>query len=140
MPSSASVGGHLPRVEASSNIGLPNRPSTGRGNGVSCAGMPVPVVRQGVRGRHPDIAPDQTGPAPTDRLMAAAHVLHYGVGAGTRFCPQSADWCESEQISQDALRRAKGAVGDAYRKYIGAGEPFVHTDERAGEWEASERF
>ena len=40
-----------------------------------------------VRGRHPDVAPDQYGASAHRvgrRVMAAAHVLHYGVGVGGR--------------------------------------------------------
>ena len=43
-----------------------------------------------VRGRHPDIAPDQYGASAHRvgrRVMAAAHVLHYGVGVPVRKVP-----------------------------------------------------
>ena len=53
-----------------------------------------------VRGRHPDVAPDQTVAQRVGRrVMAAAHVLHYGVGVPVRKgprCAQSADWCGAE--------------------------------------------
>ena len=43
-----------------------------------------------VRGRHPDVAPDQYGASAHRvgrRVMAAAHVLHYGVGVPVRNVP-----------------------------------------------------
>ncbi len=77
-----------------------------------------------VRGRHPDIAPDQYGASAHrvgKRLMAAAHVLHYGMGVPVRKVPAvlralTGVRVSQGAISQDALRRAKGAVGDAYRR------------------------
>ena len=76
-----------------------------------------------VRGRHPDVAPDQYGASAHRvgrRVMAAAHVLHYGVGVPVRKVPaalRALTGVELSQgaISQDALRRARGAVGDAYQ-------------------------
>ena len=65
-----------------------------------------------VRGRHPDIAPDQYGASAHrvgKRLMAAAHVLHYGVGrSGTEgSCrSQSAGRGESESGSDQPGRAA----------------------------------
>ena len=62
--------------------------------------------------------------------MAAAHVLHYGVGVPVRKVPAVlfADWCGAEPISQDACGR--GTVGDAYHKLRGSvrASPLVHTD------------
>ena len=77
-----------------------------------------------VRGRHPDVAPDQYGASAHRvgrRVMAAAHVLHYGVGIPVRRVPsvlRALTGVELSQgaITQDALRRAQGAVGDAYRR------------------------
>ncbi len=76
-----------------------------------------------VRGRHPDIVLDQYGASAHrvgKRLMAAAHVLHYGVGIPVRKVPAilralTGVRVSQGAISQDALRRAAGAVGDAYR-------------------------
>ena len=92
-----------------------------------------------VRGRHPDIAPDQYGASAHRvgrRVMAAAHVLHYGVGVPVRKVPavlRALTGVELSQgaISQDALRRARGAVGDAYHKLRGSvrASPLVHTDD-----------
>ena len=68
--------------------------------------------------------------------MAAAHVLHYGVGVPVRKVPavlRALPGVELSQgaISQDALRRARGAVGDAYHKLRGSVRaiPLVHTDD-----------
>ena len=70
------------------------------------------------------------------RVMAAAHVLHYGVGVPVRKVPavlRALTGVELSQgaISQDALRRARGAVGDAYHKLRGSvrASPLVHTDD-----------
>ena len=53
--------------------------------------------------------------------MAAAHMLHYGVGIPVRRVPvvlRALTGVELSQsaITQDALRRARGAVGDAYQR------------------------
>ena len=68
--------------------------------------------------------------------MTAAHVLHYGVGVPVRKVPavlRALTGVELSQgaISQDALRRARGAVGDAYHKLRGSvrASPLVHTDD-----------
>ena len=92
-----------------------------------------------VRGRHPDVAPDQYGANAHRvgrRVMAAAHVLHYGVGVPVRKVPavlRALTGVELSQgaISQDALRRARGTVGDAYHKLRGSvrASPLVHTDD-----------
>ena len=92
-----------------------------------------------VRGRHPDVAPDQYGASAHRvgrRVMAAAHVLHYGVGVPVRRVPavlRALTGVELSQgaITQDALRRAKGAVGDAYHKLRSSvrGSGVVHTDD-----------
>ena len=92
-----------------------------------------------VRGEHPEVAPDQHG-ASAHRvgkgLMAAAHVLHYGVGVPVRKVPAilralTGVRVSQGAISQDALRRAAGAVGDAYRTLRRSvrASPFVHTDD-----------
>ena len=92
-----------------------------------------------VRGRHPDIGTDQYGASAHRvgrRVMAAAHLLHYGVGVPVRKVPavlRALTGVEVSQgaISQDALRRATGAVGEAYHKLrtsVGASR-LVHTDD-----------
>ena len=92
-----------------------------------------------VRGRHPDVGPDQYGASAHRvgrRVMAAAHMLHYGVGIPVRRVPavlRALTGVELSQsaITQDALRRAKGAVGDAYRRLRGSvrESAVVHTDD-----------
>ena len=92
-----------------------------------------------VRGRHPDVAPAQYGASAHRvgrRVMAAAHVLHYSVGVPVRKVPavlRALTGVELSQgaITQDALRRANGAVGEAYRRLRGSvrTSPFVHTDD-----------
>ena len=70
------------------------------------------------------------------RVMAAAHVLHYGVGVPVRRVPvvlRALTGVELSQgaITQDALRCARGAVGDAYqrlRESVRASR-VVHTDD-----------
>ena len=72
-----------------------------------------------VRGRHPDVAPDQYGASAHRvgrRVMAAAHVLHYGVGVPVRKVPavlRALTGVELSQgaISQDALRTCQGCSG-----------------------------
>ena len=68
--------------------------------------------------------------------MAAAHVLHYGVGVPVRKVPgvlRLLTGLELTQgaITQDALRRTRGAVGTAYTKLRVAvrDQPSVHTDD-----------
>ena len=68
--------------------------------------------------------------------MAAAHVLHYGVGVPVRKVPAvlralTGVRVSQGAISQDALRRAAGAVGDAYSRLRTSvrASPFVHTDD-----------
>lgn len=77
-----------------------------------------------VRGRHPDVAPDQYGASAHRigrRAMAGAHVLHYGMGVPVRKVPAvlkvltGLDVTQGA-ITQDALRRARGAVGSAYQR------------------------
>jgi transposase len=92
-----------------------------------------------VRGHHPDLAPDQYGATAHRvgaRAMAAAHVLHDGVGipvrkvaaglaalTGVRLTPGA--------LTQDAQRRTTGTVGRAYEQWRAAvpAMPVVHTDD-----------
>ena len=69
-------------------------------------------------------------------MMAAAHVLHHGAGVPVRKIPSilrtlSGVRISQSAITQDALRRAKGEVGDAYRRLRGSirDSAFVHTDD-----------
>ena len=92
-----------------------------------------------VRGRHPDLAPDQYGASAHrvgKRAMAAAHVLHYGLGIPVRKVPAVLNVLTGVKltqsaITQDALRHAGGAVGDAYQRLRAsvAGSKAVHTDD-----------
>lgn len=92
-----------------------------------------------VRGRHPDVAPEQYGASAHRvgrRAMAAAHVLHYGVGIPVRKVPAvlkvltGLDLTQGA-ITQDALRRARGAVGSVYEGLRASvrHRPMVHTDD-----------
>jgi transposase len=76
-----------------------------------------------VRGVHPDLAPDQYG-ATAHRLgpraMAAAHALHYQVGIPVRKVPLVLATLKGltltqGAITQDALRRSRGRVGQVYQ-------------------------
>jgi hypothetical protein len=92
-----------------------------------------------VRGEHPELAPDQYG-ATAHRLgpraMAAAHALHYQVGVPVRKVPlvlALLTGLELTQgaITQDALRQARGRVGQKYQE-LRAGvreSPVVYTDD-----------
>ena len=69
-------------------------------------------------------------------MMAAAHMLHYGVGIPVRRVPvvlRALTGVELSQsaITQDALRRARGAVGDAYQRLRESvrESAVVHTDD-----------
>ena len=68
--------------------------------------------------------------------MAAAHMLHYGVGIPVRRVPtvlRALTGVELSQsaITQDALRRARGAVGDGYQRLRESvrQSAVVHTDD-----------
>ena len=92
-----------------------------------------------VRGRHQDIAPDQYGASAHrvgKRVMAIAHLLHYGLGLTQRKVPAVLRTLTGVKISQsaitqDALRRARGEVGNAYHRLRGSvrSSSFVHTDD-----------
>ena len=92
-----------------------------------------------VRGRHAEVGADQYGASAHRvgrRVMAAAHVLHYGVGVPVRRVPsvlRALTGVELNQgaITQDALRRARGAVGDAYQRLRDSvrASRIVHTDD-----------
>ena len=92
-----------------------------------------------VRGRHAEVGADQYGASAHRmgrRVMAAAHVLHYGVGIPVRRVPvvlRALTGVELSQgaITQDALRRARGAVGDAYQRLRESVREsrIVHTDD-----------
>lgn len=94
---------------------------------------------QRVRGQHPDLAPDQYGATAHrvgERVMASAHVLHYGIGVPLRKVPAVLRELTGVQVTQSALtqdaqRRAAGSVGAAYaqlRVRVPEAEA-VHTDD-----------
>jgi len=92
-----------------------------------------------VRGQHPAVAPDQYGATAHrvgDRVMAAAHGLHYGVGLPVRKVPVVLEaltgvTVTQGAITQDAMRRAQDVVGDVYEQLRAAvpEQPVVHTDD-----------
>jgi transposase len=92
-----------------------------------------------VRGQHPDVAPDQYGATAHrvgDRVMAAAHALHYGIGLPVRKVPRVLAALQGitltqGAITQDAMRRTTGEVGEAYERLRAAvpASPVVHTDD-----------
>lgn len=104
----------------------------------------VPVCRcrqcgKSVRGTAAGLAPDQAG-ATAHRVgpgvMAAAHALHYGMGIPVRKVPGVLEELTGVRITQsaltqDALKRAAGTVGEAYED-LRAGvcqAAAVHTDD-----------
>src|SRR3954451_6975010 len=72
---------------------------------------------------HPDLAPDQYGATAHrlgPRLLAAAHVTHYGLGVPVRKVPAVLQLytgvCVTQSaLTQDALRRVAGPLGGAYQ-------------------------
>ena len=109
-------------------------PYRGTGQACRCRGC-----GRRVRGRHAEVGADQYGASAHRvgrRVMAAAHVLHYGVGIPVRRVPpvlRALTGVELSQsaITQDALRRARGAVGDGYRRLRESvrESAVVHTDD-----------
>jgi transposase len=92
-----------------------------------------------VRGEHPDLAPDQYGATAhrvSQRVMAAAHTLHYQMGIPVRKVPAVLETLiglklTQGAITQDALRRARGQVGAAYQQLRRSvrESPAVYTDD-----------
>jgi transposase len=92
-----------------------------------------------VRGQHPAVAPDQYGATAHrvgERVMAAAHGLHYGVGLPVRKVPVVLEaltgvTVTQGAITQDAMRRAQDVIGDVYEQLRAAvpEHPIVHTDD-----------
>ena len=92
-----------------------------------------------VRGCHAEVGSDQyvaSAHRVGRRVMAAAHMLHYGVGIPVRRVPtvlRALTGVELSQsaITQDALRRVQGSVGDAYRRLRESvrESAVVHTDD-----------
>lgn len=97
------------------------------------------ICGQQVRGPHPEVAPDQYGATAHrvgNRVMALAHALHYGLGLPVRKVPAvlrllSGLRLTQSAITQDALRRTPGELGERYeqlRERV-AERPVVHTDD-----------
>lgn len=92
-----------------------------------------------VRATHPDVPADQRGATAHrlgPRVLALAHWLHYQVGVPVRKVPSVLATVYGVAVTQgaltqDAVRRAQGKVGEAYqelRKQL-AQEPAVGTDD-----------
>jgi len=92
-----------------------------------------------VRGQHADLAPDQYGATAHRlglRVMAAARVLHYGVGIPVRKVPAVLGTLTGVRLTQgaltqDVLQRTAGPVGTVYGQLrAGVPEaPVVYTDD-----------
>ena len=92
-----------------------------------------------VRGTHPAVAADQYGATAHRlgrRLLATAHLLHYGLGVPQRKVPAILDVVAGVRVTQSALtqdaqRRTAGEVGAAYRQLRTElrDAPAVHTDD-----------
>jgi transposase len=78
-----------------------------------------------VRGQHPDVPVDQRGATAhrvSERVMAAAHALHYGLGVPQRRVPAILQWLCGVPVTQGTLARdatrwaaqPEGAVARAY--------------------------
>src|SRR3954467_2922192 len=82
-----------------------------------------PTCETTVRAPHPDLAPDQYGATAHrigPRVMAAAHATHYGLGVPVRKVPAvlhlyTGVRLTQAAITQDALRRAAGPIGQEYQ-------------------------
>jgi len=87
----------------------------------------VPVCRcrrcgATVRGKHPDLAPDQYGVTAHrygDQMMAVAHVLHYGMGIPQQQVPGIVEMFTGVRptqgaLNQDAVRRSEGELAVDY--------------------------
>src|SRR5947209_2944233 len=82
-----------------------------------------PTCHTTVRASHPELAPDQAGATAHrmgPRVMAAAHVTHYGLGVPARKVPAVLQLytgvrVTQSAITQDALRRASGQLGGEYQ-------------------------
>jgi hypothetical protein len=94
---------------------------------------------QRVRGKHPDVAPDQHGATAHrlgPRVKAAAHVVHYGMGVPVRKLPMilrefTGIAVTQSALTQDALQKSEGVIGNAYQELRTgvATAPAVYTDD-----------
>ena len=82
-----------------------------------------PTCDTTVRASHPDLAPDQYGATAHrmgPRLMATAHVTHYGLGVPVRKVPAVLQLYTGVRVTQsaltqDAVRRVSGPLGGEYQ-------------------------
>lgn len=92
-----------------------------------------------VRGRHPEVAPDQRGATAHrlgPRLRAAAHTLHYGLGIPVRKVPTVLRELCGVEVTQSALTQAalregvRGMAGCAYDELLASvrNAQVVYTD------------
>ena len=91
------------------------------------------------RGRHADLAVDQRGASAHrlgPRLRATAHHLHYALGVPVRKLPEvfrllAGVTLTQGAITQDALRKAAGAIGARYQVLCDSirDAAFTHTDD-----------
>lgn len=93
-----------------------------------------------IRAEHPNVSVDQTGATAHrvgERVMAIAHLLHYGFGVTVQKLPTVLRMMfglklTQSAITQDAIRRtAKGNLGRAYHalRLAVRGSPAIHTDD-----------
>lgn len=88
----------------------------------------VPVCRcrrcgATVRGKHPDVAPDQYGATAHrygDRMMAVGHILHYGMGIPQQKVPGVVELFTGVRptqsaLNQDAVRRSEAELNVDYK-------------------------
>jgi transposase len=135
-----SCGGEL-RYERTDEATVTDMPQAGQAEVKSYA---VEVRRcercgQRVRGQHPDVAPDQYGATAHrvgPRVKAAAHAVHYGMGVPVCKLPAilrefSGIAVTQSALSQDALKKSEGVVGNAYQELRRgvASAPAVYTDD-----------
>jgi len=108
--------------------------------GSECS-SPTSPIRSGkkVRGQHPEVAPDQYGATAHrlgPRLLAAADVLHYGVGVPMRKVPPilaelTGVSVTQSALTQAALRQSEGVLAPVYEQLRASlqEEPSVYTDD-----------
>ena len=78
-----------------------------------CRCVGVVAVADVYEGRHPEVGPDQYGASAhrvSRRVMAAAHVLHYGVGIPVRRVPTVLRALTGVELSQSGSPRTHCAV------------------------------
>jgi transposase len=130
-----------PRFKSSATASVTDMPEAAQPE-VQCYAVEVRRCRrcgQRVRGKHPDVAPDQQGATAHrlgPRVKAAAHVVHYGMGVPVRKLPAilrefTGIAVTQSALTQDALKKSAGVVGNAYQELRTgvATAPAVYTDD-----------